>query len=94
MKKVAMILVAMVTLGLTNAMAQDKTEGADSTALSTQERAGLEAEFIKLGIERFSQKLEANESTVNPVEAQKRLAEMKAKWEALTGEVWVESEDK
>ncbi len=95
MKKTTFILAALFAFGTLNVVAQDK---AQTTTQSTEKRSAeniqKEADAIKARIEKYTIKVEANKD--NPkmdYEAEKaRLAEMKLKWESVSGEKWKEEE--
>ena len=90
MKKITLTL-AVAALGLfaTEAIAQDKT-----AAVQTEERSAeniqKEADAMQTRIENYVIKVEANRSNdkVDYEAEQVRIAEMKAKWETLTGKEW------
>lgn len=95
MKKTTFILAALFAFSTLNVVAQDK---AQTITQSTEKRAAeniqKEADAIKARIEKYTIKVEANKD--NPkmdYEAEKaRLAEMKLKWESVSGEKWKEEE--
>jgi flagellar basal body rod protein FlgB len=98
MKKVfysiAIICVAAVS---TDAMAQDKK--ADASVAKTEQTAenkAKEADALKARIVAYTEKVEANKGneSVDYDAEMVRIAQMKRKWETLTGETWKEEEKK
>ncbi len=94
MKKITLILaVAAVAFTTQQAAAQDKPVQTE-TARSA-ENIQKEANDLKARIEQYVIKVEANRDNekVDYEAEQARIAEMKAKWESLTGKTWKEKED-
>jgi hypothetical protein len=94
MKKITLILaVAALALSTQQATAQDHAVQAE-TARSA-ENIQKEANDLKVRIEQYVIKVEANRDNdkVDYEAEQVRIAEMKAKWESLTGKTWKEKED-
>ena len=95
MKKI-LFTVAIVgfTLVATDAAAQDG--GASTTTERTAENIQKEADNYKKRINDYVAKLEANKDNPNvDYEAgMVQVAEMKAKWEELTGKKWKEADKK
>jgi uncharacterized membrane protein YukC len=75
-------------------VAQDKAQQTRATEERSAENIQKEADAIKARIEQYTIKVEANKD--NPkmdYEAEKaRLAEMKLKWESVSGQKWKEDE--
>lgn len=95
MKKTIFTLAAAVlTLSALNVVAQDKAQQTRATEERSAENIQKEADAIKARIEQYTIKVEANKD--NPkmdYEAEKaRLAEMKLKWESVSGKKWKEDE--
>ena len=94
MKKITLILaVAAVAFTTQQAVAQDKTVQTESAR--SVEIIQNEANDQKARIEQYVIKVEANRDNekVDYEAEQGRIAEMKAKWESLTGKTWKEKED-
>lgn len=98
MKKVfysiAIVCIAVIS---TDAMAQDKK--ADATVAKTEQSAenkAKEADALKARIVSYTEKVEANKNneSVDYEAEMVRIAEMKQKWETLTGQTWKEEEKK
>lgn len=95
MKKTLLTLaVAALTLTVTESMAQDKT--AETQTERSAENIKKEADAVAARINGYVEKLEANKDNPNvDYEAgMVQVAEMKAKWEGLTGKKWVEDKKK
>ncbi|MCF8277213.1 MAG: 2-hydroxyacyl-CoA dehydratase family protein [Flavobacteriales bacterium] len=89
MKKITFILaVSAITLTATQTFAQDNA-GATATERSP-ENIKKEADALKARIDQYVIKIEANKDNekVDYEAEQVRIAEMKAKWEELTGKSW------
>ncbi len=85
--------IAGSTLVVTDVVAQD---GASTTTERTAENIQKEADNYKKRINEYVAKLEANKDNPN-VDYEAgivQVAEMKAKWEELTGKKWKEAEKK
>ena len=90
MKKITLTLaVAAFMLTAVDAVAQDKTEAA-KTELRSKENIQKEADALKERIEQYTVKVEANKDNGNmDYDAEtKKIGELKAKWETLTGKDW------
>lgn len=91
MKKTILTLaVATLALSVTQVVAQDKAAAAQSTTERSPENIQKEADALKKRIAMYTEKVEANKE--NPkvdYEAEKaRIAELKVKWQSLTGKKW------
>jgi len=90
MKKIFLSLaVVAFTLTTVDVMAQDKAETVAKTERSA-ENIQKEADALKKRIELTIEKVEANKDNekVDYEAEQKRIAEMKTKWEELSGKSW------
>ncbi|MGB0916278.1 MAG: hypothetical protein ACPGU4_01705 [Flavobacteriales bacterium] len=90
MKKITLTLaVAAFMLAGVDAVAQDKA-GAVKTEERSKENIQKEADALKKRIEDYTAKVEANKDNGNlDYEAEtKKIGEMKAKWEGLSGKSW------
>ena len=90
MKKITLTLaVAAFMLSAVEVVAQDKV-AATQTEERSAENIQKEADALKARIENYTIKVEANQNNdkVDYEAEQVRIAEMKAKWEALTGKEW------
>lgn len=91
MKKLTMtIAAAAFILSAGSTMAQDKAEA--TTTVQTVENKQKEADAIQHRIEQYTIKVEANKDndSVDYDAEQKRIADMKTKWETLSGKTWTE----
>jgi uncharacterized membrane protein YukC len=94
MKKTLLTLaVAAFTVGVSDVVAQDKVE---ATTERSAENIQKEADAYKKRITDYVAKLEANKENpdVDYEAGMAQVAEMKAKWEELTGKTWKEDEKK
>ncbi|MCB9192743.1 MAG: hypothetical protein H6603_07965 [Flavobacteriales bacterium] len=94
MKKTLLTLaIAAFTLSVTDVVAQDKVE---ATTERFAENIQKEADAYKKRITDYVAKLEANKENpdVDYEAGMAQVAEMKAKWEELTGKTWKEEEKK
>ncbi len=97
MKKIILTLaVAAFTLTTVEVVAQDKTAAPESTTERNAENVKKEADALKNRITQYTEKVEANKDSdkVDYAAEQVRIAEMKAKWETLSGETWKEEKKK
>ena len=95
MKKTILTLaVAAFTLSTVKVVAQDKASTANTER--SAENIQKEADAIKHRVEQYTIKVEANKDNANmDYEAEKaRIAEMKARWETVTGKTWVDDKKK
>ena len=95
MKKITLIFaVAAFTLSTVEVVAQDKAAAVETER--SAENIQKEADAIKHRVEQYIIKVEANkESSSIDYDAELvRIAEMKAKWEGLTGKKWVDDKKK
>ncbi|MFM1874965.1 MAG: hypothetical protein RL266_702 [Bacteroidota bacterium] len=93
-KTIFTLAAAFLSLSALNVVAQDKAQQTRATEERSAENIQKEADAIKARIEQYTIKVEANKD--NPkmdYEAEKaRLAEMKLKWESVSGQKWKEDE--
>lgn len=89
MKKTLLTLaVAALTLTVSDTMAQDKS--ATNQTERSAENVQKEADAIAARIKGYVEKLEANKDNpeVDYEAGMAQVAEMRAKWESLTGKKW------
>ncbi len=96
MKKIILSITAAVfLLAAGNAFAQDKTETTATENVQTEENKQKEADALQKRIEQYTIKVEANKENLDYEAEMKRIDEMKARWEKLTGKTWpVKEEEK
>lgn len=97
MKKIILTMaVAAFTLTAVDAVAQDKAVTTETNAERSAENIKKEADALKNRITQYTEKVEANKDNGKiDYEAELvRIAEMKAKWESLSGETWKEEKKK
>ncbi len=96
MKKLTITLAtaALILTAAGSTMAQDKTETTPAKTVQTAENKQKEADAMQTRIEQYTIKVEANKDNANiDYEAEmNRIAEMKKKWEELSGKTWKEEE--
>ncbi len=85
---------ALILTAAGSTMAQDKTEITPAKTVQTAENKQKEADAMQTRIEQYTIKVEANKDNANiDYEAEmNRIAEMKKKWEELSGKTWKEEE--
>ncbi len=88
--------VAAVTLTAVDAVAQNKAAATETKTEQSAENIKKEADALKNRITQYTEKVEANRENgkVDYEGEQVRIAEMKAKWETLSGETWKEEKKK
>mgnify|MGYP007025643689 CR=1 FL=1 len=88
--------VAAVTLTAVDAVAQNKAAATETKTEQSAENIKKEADALKNRITQYTEKVEANRENgkVDYEAEQVRIAEMKAKWETLSGETWKEEKKK
>jgi gas vesicle protein len=97
MKKIILTMtVAAVTLTAVDAVAQNKAAATETKTEQSAENIKKEADALKNRITQYTEKVEANRENgkVDYEAEQVRIAEMKAKWETLSGETWKEEKKK
>jgi hypothetical protein len=94
MKKISLIL-AVAALALSTQQASAQDQPVQTQTARSAENIQKEASDLKARIEQYVIKVEANRDNekVDYEAEQVRIAEMKAKWESLTGKTWKEKED-
>ncbi len=94
MKKLTITASIALILSASSVMAQDKAETTPAKTVQTAENKQKEADAMQTRIEQYTIKVEANKDNANiDYEAEmNRIAEMKKKWEELSGKTWKEEE--